>query len=142
MVTLTCLLWVGTALLPGTIAAAQVVVVNDSITQNALPLATVRAIFSLRVQSLNGHKVTVFVLDSRDPVHAAFSKDVLGVFPYQLEAAWNRSIFSGASRGPVIVGSEAEMRRRVANTVGGIGYLSQPVTGAGIRVLNIEGSHP
>ncbi|MCG5509073.1 hypothetical protein [Ectothiorhodospira lacustris] len=130
------------ALFPGAVVGAQVVVVNDSITRNALPVATVRAIFSLRVQVLDGHKLTVFVLDPRDPVHTGFSKDVLGVFPYQLEAAWNRSIFSGASRGPVIVNSEAEMHRRVANTVGGVGYLSQPVAHESIRILNIEGSHP
>ncbi|WP_141565220.1 hypothetical protein [Ectothiorhodospira sp. PHS-1] len=142
LVALTCLLWVGVVLFPTAVAGPQVVVANDSITQNALPLATVRAIFSLRVQSLDGHKLTVFVLDPRGPVHAAFSKDVLGVFPYQLESAWNRSIFSGTSRGPVVVNSEAEMRHRVANTVGGIGYLSPPVIDEGIRILNIEGSQP
>ncbi|WP_412851952.1 hypothetical protein [Ectothiorhodospira shaposhnikovii] len=141
-VTLALALWVVTALFSSVPAGAQVVVINDSIAETALPIATIRAIFSLRVQALDGQKLTVFVLDPRDPVHASFSKDVLGVFPYQLQSAWDRSVFSGSSSGPVVVNSETEMLRRVSTTAGGIGYLSLPAAQEGMRILNIQGGNP
>ncbi|WP_082830034.1 hypothetical protein [Ectothiorhodospira sp. BSL-9] len=113
-------------------------IAHESLPDNAITLPMLRAIFSMRLQSLQGERLTVFVLDSRHPDHEAFSKEVLGVFPYQLQNAWNRVIFSGTGRGPVTVESSQEMLRRVSQTPGGVGYVTGPVDHPGVRVISME----
>lgn len=119
-------------------APPPVVIAHESLPDNAITLPMLRAIFSMRLQSLQGERLTVFVLDSRHPDHEAFSKEVLGVFPYQLQNAWNRVIFSGTGRGPVTVESSQEMLRRVSQTPGGVGYVTGPVDHPGVRVISME----
>lgn len=117
---------------------AQAVIVHESLGVETVSPAVLRAVFSMRLQSLGGQRLTVFVLDPRSPVHERFSKEVLGVFPYQLQNAWNRAVFSGTGVAPMVLGTEAEMLRRVAETAGAIGYVSVPPQTAGIRVLKVE----
>ncbi len=114
------------------------VIAHESLPDNAITLPMLRAIFSMRLQTLQGERLTVFVLDSRHPDHEAFSKEVLGVFPYQLQNAWNRVIFSGTGRGPVTVESRQEMLRQVSRTPGGVGYVTGPADHPGIRVISME----
>lgn len=121
-------------------ALGQVVIVHPSITDEAVSRSALRAIFSGRLQSLSGQRLTVFVLDDLDPLHSSFSKEVLGVFPYQLRAAWNRAVFAGSGRAPVTVNSEQEMLRRVADTVGAVGYVSERGHHQGVRTLDIKGA--
>ncbi|MBK1692488.1 hypothetical protein [Ectothiorhodospira mobilis] len=126
-------------LLPWTCACpAQVVIAHASLGVDSVSPAVLRAVFSMRLQSLRGQRLTVFVLDPRSPVHERFSKEVLGVFPYQLQHAWNRAVFSGTGAAPMVLGTEAEMLRRVAETAGAIGYVSAPPERPGIRVLKVE----
>lgn len=117
---------------------AQTVIVNESIAASRMSPAVLRAIFTMRLQTLEGQRLHVFVLDPRTTVHERFSKEVLGVFPYQLQNAWNRAVFSGTGAAPMVLGSEAEMLRRVTRTPGGIGYVSDPPDRPGIRVLTVE----
>ncbi|SEK79318.1 hypothetical protein SAMN05444515_10566 [Ectothiorhodospira marina] len=114
------------------------VIAHESLQDDVITLPMLRAIFSMRLHSLQGERLTVFVLDTRHPDHEAFSKEVLGVFPYQLQNAWNRVIYSGTGRGPVIVESPQEMLRRVGQTPGGIGYVGAPVDHPDVRVISME----
>ena len=51
------------------------------------------------------------------------------MFPYQLRRLWDKQIFSGTGIAPTTVKSIEEMRERVANTKGAIGYLREdPLT--------------
>lgn len=70
----------------------------------------------------DGSPIRVFVLPDAHPLHIRFAKEILGVFPYQLRSAWDRTIFSGTGVPPTTVESLDEMRRRVADTPGAIGY--------------------
>jgi hypothetical protein len=103
---------------------AQEVIVNPSIGVSQLDVPTLRAVFGMRLLEWpDGTRVTPFVMDSDSTVHTRFAKDVLQVFPYQLQQAWDRLVFSGTGQAPLVVSSPADMRRRVAQTPGGIGYL-------------------
>ncbi|MCG6942703.1 MAG: hypothetical protein LJE69_15800 [Thiohalocapsa sp.] len=106
------------------IASAQEVIVNPALGISQLDLATLRAIFGMHLSEWpNGTRVTAFVMEPDSKLHARFAKNVLRVFPYQLEQAWDRLVFSGTGQAPLVVHSPEEMRRRVAATPGGIGYL-------------------
>ncbi|WP_200192443.1 hypothetical protein [Halorhodospira abdelmalekii] len=117
---------------------AQVVVVNDALHTEELSQSTLRAIFTVRLQQLSGERLQVFILEPDHPTHVEFSRNILGVFPYQLRDAWNRATFSGTGSTPTVLTSEAEMLQRIATTPGAIGYISAPTEHPGVRVLSVE----
>lgn len=105
---------------------AQQVYVNPDVFQAPDDRQTLRAIFSMRLRQWpDGKPVTVFVLPTSHPVHVAFCKEVLGVFPHQLQRAWDRLVYSGTGQAPVEVNSLEEMTQRVRDTPGAIGYLAK-----------------
>lgn len=116
------------------------VVANASITTNELPLASLRAIFSMRVRNWpDGKPVTVFVLPDRDERHVAFSKEILYVYPYVLRDTWDRMVFTGTGKAPIEVKSEDELLKRVAATPGAIGYIPKgKVANEKIKILEIR----
>ncbi|MEN8822674.1 MAG: hypothetical protein ABF271_16395 [Abyssibacter sp.] len=90
----------------------------------ALPQDTLRAVFSMRQQTWpNGQRVQVFVFPDHSQDHQHFCKHMLGTFPYVLRAIWDRLVFTGTGFAPIEVQSADEMRRRVNQTPGAIGYL-------------------
>tara|TARA_R110002049_G_scaffold269759_1_gene446679 strand:- start:3995 stop:4282 length:288 start_codon:yes stop_codon:yes gene_type:complete len=72
----------------------------------------------------DGSAVQVFVLEDKNNIHIAFCKEILGMFPYQLRRVWDRQVFSGTGTAPTTVKTEEEMRARVAETQGAIGYIT------------------
>jgi ABC-type phosphate transport system substrate-binding protein len=115
------------------------VVVNPSVKEQALPLGSIRAIFSMRMtQWPDGSPTRVFVMGDKNPIHSAFTKEVLGVFPHQLRRAWDRRIFSGTGQAPNKVDTEAEMRYQIENTPGAIGYLPEDQIDDHIRKIEIK----
>jgi len=76
-----------------------------------------------QVRWSNNEPIVVFVLPSQHPVHKAFSKDMLHIFPYQLDRIWHKLTFSGLGVAPRIVQSQAELINLVSKTKGSIGYV-------------------
>lgn len=98
----------------------------------ALDRTLVRAIFSGRLRQWpDGAPVRAFVMPDNSPEHARFCREVLGTYPYLLRNVWDRLVFTGTGIAPTTVDSEAEMRLRVQQTPGAIGYIGagEPVTG-------------
>ncbi len=97
-----------------------------------------RSVFTLRVRVWpDGGPVRIFVLDDGDPVHVAFSRDVLGTYPYVLRRTWNRMTFTGIGLIPVRVSTLEEMRQRVMSTPGAIGYVKAKEGDASTRLLHV-----
>jgi hypothetical protein len=85
-----------------------------------------REIFYARVTRWpDGLPIHVFVLPDRHPLHSRFAKEILGVYPYQLRAAWDRMTYSGTGVAPTVVDSVEEMRARLKETPGAIGYSEE-----------------
>jgi ABC-type phosphate transport system substrate-binding protein len=119
--------------------SAMEVITNPSVKENHLSLSSLRAIFSMRMtQWPDGTPIRVFVLGDKHPIHARFSKQMLGVFPHQLRRAWNRQIFSGTGQAPNKVETETEMRQLIGTIPGAIGYLSEDLLDENIRKIEIE----
>jgi len=121
-------------------AYSSSIIVNASTGTSAMSLSEVRAIFSMRLRRWeNGVAVSVFVLKSDSAAHAEFCKTVLNVYPQQLQASWDRIVYSGTGNPPTVVNSEEEMRAIVANTPGAIGYVSGDGNGlTGVKVVTLK----
>jgi len=66
--------------------------------------------FSMRLnQWPNGEPIKVFVLPDDYPLHKAFVKGCLNLFPHQLRSIWNQSVYSGTGVAPTQVSSPEEM---------------------------------
>jgi hypothetical protein len=100
----------------------------------AVPLnrAFLRAVFTMRVREWSdGAPIHVFVLSDGSRLHAAFSREALGTYPYVLRGIWDRLVFTGTGAAPTSVADEEQMRRRVRATPGAIGYVWQVDRGEG-----------
>lgn len=131
--------WSLLALLCCPLDAMAGVIVHAGVEPRSLSTANLRNIYTLRqTQWPNGQPIIVFVLPDNHPVHERFAKDTLGIYPYRLRQTWDRLSYSGMANAPIEVGSEAEMRARVASTPGAIGYTSKDMTHEGIKTLKLD----
>lgn len=118
--------------------AAQIVV-HAGVAQQQLDVAVVRQLFTLRLPRWSdGTGVYVLVLPDAHPLHREFCKGLLNLYPRQLRRVWERHLYSGAGALPIEVGSVEEMRKRVAETPGAIGYLPDGAAVRGARVLHVD----
>ena len=102
----------------------EAVVAHAGLGTPRLELATLRAIFGMRLLEWpDGTPIRVFVMKSDSELHRRFAKGTLQIFPYQLQQAWDRLVFSGTGQAPREVRSIEEMQRRISETPGAIGYL-------------------
>lgn len=134
------LLSVSPGLMAGDLERSNVVViVNPSVKEQDISMASLRAIFGMRLTHWeNGAPIRVYVLPDDHPTHSSFSKQVLGMFPYQLRWAWDRLVYSGTGEGPIQVSSEEEMKLKVSNTPGAIGYLTASRIDEKVKVPTIK----
>lgn len=116
---------------------SPVVVVNPKIyPKGFISQSALSAIFGMRLRKWeDGSGIKVFVLPDDNPLHIAFSKKVLLVYPYQLRYAWDRLVFSGTGEEPVKVKSEQQMREIVGSTPGAIGYLSRSMIDETVKTV-------
>tara|TARA_R110002012_G_scaffold112406_1_gene258097 strand:- start:451 stop:855 length:405 start_codon:yes stop_codon:yes gene_type:complete len=114
-------------------------VANSNVSTQWLNRDTTRAIFAMRQRTWpSGQAVQVFVLGSNHAIHARFCKEHLSVYPHQLQLAWDRMVFSGTGQAPNRVKDQLEMRERVANTPGAIGYLEREYLDDSVQVISME----
>ncbi|BBI72974.2 hypothetical protein ACXGSL_11970 [Vreelandella aquamarina] len=141
---LTALMAVGLLLTP---ASAQpnelpntiVLIAHPSVGTANVSRDTARAMFAMRQRTWpNGQAAQVYVLPNRDPVHGRFSKEQLGVYPHQLQLAWDRMVFSGMGQAPNRARDQADMRQQVASTPGALGYLEREYLDESVRVISME----
>lgn len=86
----------------------------------------------------NGQPIIVYALPSNSIIHQEFSKNVLNMFPYQLDRVWNKLTYSGLGKGPIIVEHEEVLIEALKTTKGAIGYVSNFVTEDKLYVIRIK----
>jgi ABC-type phosphate transport system substrate-binding protein len=85
-----------------------------------------RAVFTMRLRQWpDGTPIRVFVLPDDSELHVNFVRERLSTYPYVLRSVWDRLVFTGTGFAPTLVQSEQEMRERVQNTAGAIGYVGR-----------------
>lgn len=121
------------------VLADTVLIAHPAVATDEISLNTGRLMFSMQLgQWVDGTPVRVFVLPDDSPIHRAFTKYTLILYPRQLRRVWDRQLYSGTGRAPEIVADETEMRRKVATTEGAIGYLSSEKINDTVKVLSIR----
>ena len=112
-------------LLPATLYAKQDEVVV--ITHSSMPSLSKRELQLIYTGKLktwdNGTPVRAYTFAPNTPAFRQFSLQKLKLQPHQIERQWNRMIFTGTGRAPLKVSSTEEMKQKVINTPGAIGYL-------------------
>ncbi len=125
--------------LPVFSVGAVEVIANRGIPMADMSQANARAIFGMRqVKWPDGALIRVFVLPDTNPVHGAFCKELLNIYPYQLRQSWDRLVYSGMAQAPTEVATEAELIAKVATTPGAIGYASRVQNNEKVRVIHVE----
>ncbi len=120
------------------LTSAQVVISNQKGSVERLPSSVIRSIFLMRLKEWNdGRPITVFVLNKNNSDHLKFCREVLGLFPYQLEQAWDRQIFAGIGQAPIFVKSLTELKNRVSMTPGSIGYANERDIDDTVKVIEV-----
>jgi len=118
---------------------AQSVITHPTNHLTEISESTLRAIYGMRVLEWpDGTPITVFVLSQQNQHHNEFCKNILHVFPYQLQRTWNRLIFSGSGQAPISLRSAEEMLERVQETPGAIGYLPEGKVNDHVRILLVQ----
>lgn len=121
---LVCLLIAGSS--ANVQAQSAQIIVNPALQSVALDRDLLRAIFTMRLRAWpGGAPVRVFVLPDNNPLSDRFYREQLGMYSYVLRAAWDRMVFTGTGLAPTVVATEEEMRRRVRETPGAIGYVGR-----------------
>lgn len=120
-------------------AQAITVISNASVDRSELELKDVRAIFTMKKRLWSdGQPIQVYVLSPEQSSHREFCKNVLGVFPRQLQSIWHRLVYSGTGQAPIELSSEQEMIDVISSTKGAIGYIKQENANENIHTLNIR----
>lgn len=114
-----------TLLFTHSLTSAAEIVVHPSTPLQNLDEGQLRAIFSLQMTRwADGSPIVVLRLSATDPTHKSFCKDKLKILPQQLEAVWERLVFTGQRARPLLMKNESEMMSAIASTPGAIGYIA------------------
>lgn len=105
-------------------AAAQELIVHPSVKVETIQLKELRAIYAMRrSQWQDGAQVHLAVYNNDHELHREFSKELLAVFPHQLQTRWDKLVYSGRAAPPARFTTEAAMIAYVASTPGAVGYI-------------------
>ena len=137
----TCLSIIFLTFYSPSIYAEDVVVVVNKETHTTSPISrhVLSAIFGMRLTTWSdGMAIKVYVLPDENHIHSLFCKQVLHIFPHQLRSAWDRLVYSGTGQSPDVLSSESDMRARLKNTPGSIGYLTKETLDDSLTILPVE----
>ncbi len=120
--------------------ANQVQVITHTPPQNTVMLRTqIKAIYlGQQTQWPDGSKITVFILNSNDPSHQSFIKEVLELYPYQFRRRWQKLSYSGFGVKPTVVNNKEEMLLKIATVPGAIGYIDERIMREGVQYVQID----
>ena len=86
----------------------------------------------------NGQRIVVYALPSNSITHKRFSKEILKIFPYQLDRIWRKLTYSGLGTMPIILESVSELKLAIANNPGAIGYIEGSDAKGYFNVIDIQ----
>jgi ABC-type phosphate transport system substrate-binding protein len=116
------------------------VIAHPSVSESTLTISQLRRIYTMRqTQWPDGQRITVFVLPRHHVLHIQFSKELLEMYPYQLDRIWNKLTYSGLGVAPITVISQIELIDAVKNTPGSIGYIGKHRDEKGFYIMDIKG---
>jgi len=122
------------------VEAQFVVIVNAQSSVGAMSVSDLSRVFQKKNHNLpDGSEAVPVDLGKDSPVREAFSQAVLGRGVSQIEAFWQQQIFAGREVPPDTRSTDEEIIAFVAQTPGGIGYVSTQATlGPQVRKVSVQ----
>lgn len=115
------------------------VVVNPANPATRLSRQELLAIFTMRQRSWpDGTPIVVLVQNPKSAAHTRFCKDLLNLFPHQLQTTWDRLVYSGSGRAPIELNSDQTLAEKLASTPGGIGYMESADSDAKAKTVIVD----
>lgn len=112
------------------------IVVVGNINTPQLSKKLAKQIFLKKIDVLpNGVTATPIDLTDNNDVKWDFYQKIAGKKPAQIHSYWSRAVFSGRGNPPEQVNSVAELKRRLSNDTGAIGYIDEKDVSADMKVL-------
>jgi ABC-type phosphate transport system substrate-binding protein len=125
-------------LMTGSINAEMTIIANPDVPGMSLSASEVKEIFlGKRLKWPDNSRVNI-VLSGDAGLHEAFLKNYIGRSPTQFEMHWRNMLFTGQAQIPVALKADQEIINFVANTPGGVGYVSSRPESNNIKVLSIK----
>ncbi|MFD2096349.1 hypothetical protein ACFSJ3_10170 [Corallincola platygyrae] len=120
-------------------AEALAVVAHPSVKTEQLSVKELKSIFSMRLTTWSeGALISVYVLPKQHKLHESFCRNYLEIFSYQLERSWKRLVYSGFGQAPTQLATSLEIKERVANTPGAIGYIREEDVDDSVKTIRID----
>jgi len=127
------------ALLPCTLAPAQVLVIaNPTVTPINISRAELRDIFTGASSSLRSGAQVTPVLLKPGAVQDEFLNLYIGKSDSGFRAGWRSILFSGQGVMPRTLNSDAEVVDYVTHTPGAIGYIANVTPHPGVKILVVR----
>lgn len=116
--------------------AAEVVVVSAKSGISSLTADQVSQLFLGKTPALpDGSAAVLFDQTEGSAVRDAFYTKATGKNAAQMKALWSRLAFSGSSQPPKVLAGDAAVKKAVADTAGGIGYIDKGAVDSSVKVV-------
>jgi TonB family protein len=112
------------------------VIANPSLRADSITVAQLKSIYMQEQRSINGSHIEL-VLAKGGPAHEVFLKQYIGKSDDALRTYYRTLVFTGTGLMPKVLASDGDVLHYVANTRGGIGYVSPDFPADGVKVLTI-----
>ena len=117
-------------------SAGEVVIGHPAIKIDKLTRQQVSDLFLRKVNELaDGTQITVFDHKDDELIKEEFYQKVADMTPSQLKAYWAKVQFAGQIFPPLAYSGDQAVKRLVANTRGGIGYIEEGDVDDTVKVL-------
>ncbi len=113
-------------------------IANPNNRLHGLDMQTIARVYRGEIRHLpNGEKVTPVDQPKGSPIRKHFYEKVLGMSEKELSRYWSKYKFTGKRKPPMILNSDAEVKRWVANHPDAIGYISGDSLDDSVELLQI-----
>ncbi len=125
-------------MLPALARAELAFIANPENRLHGLDLETIARVYRGEIRHLpNGAKITPVDQPRGSPLRKHFYEKVLGMSEKELSRYWAKYKFTGKRKPPMVLSSDAEVKRWVANHPDAIGYISGESLDDSVELLQI-----
>ncbi len=124
--------------LPALAQAEIAFIANPDNKLHGVDLETIARVYRGEIRHLpNGARITPVDQPKGSPIRKRFYQKVLGMSEKELSRYWSKYRFTGKRKPPMILNSDAEVKRWVANHPDAIGYISGESLDDSVELLQI-----
>lgn len=115
------------------------IIAHPSVTVSSLSRDTISSYFLKKIGRWpDGTPVAPVDQAPGSPLRQAFTREIHGKSAQNIDAFWQRQVFSGRATPPPARGSDADVLAYVRSEPGAIGYIRAGAGAAGVKEIRVE----